>query len=235
MKNSYQKVNLPNETDKGYHKVLTLICEQIVDNYSKNEFTHLITNDKDYFYALNQNLKNLTDNSINAPISSERKFWNLNKKIFLVDLFSTEPEIAIEIPNNYWKYLSELMIDLLDRDCILLLKVIFHEKEFSFIHFVNLLFTRAIRGNKFYNLFKNKPDEYGKKLLWPITSHNLINLRDYMPIFHFAQIIVDIRVIESYIQMQELKIDEVIKKFPKTTKNFQKRGYLPLSRNEVRR
>ncbi len=112
---------------------------------------------------------------------NDRYFFSISKQLFLSYFYKKKPENMEVINEAYWSFATQKMEYALAENprLIHLMKLIYQEEKITPNVLLNLLFTTLCRTRAMFNKIIQKPDEWGKGLIWPFHESGLVKLEDW--------------------------------------------------------
>lgn len=157
----------------------------------------------------------------------ETQFWKMAWKL-LAAKCGLGPEVSLaEVPKGFGDVLVSKMLELINGRNYCILALMLHDRSsLKEDELMDLLFYHTIRNRQVYRLFREAPDEYGKSLISQSRTSHSLHLREFVSPEDYAMLKEALKVGELCRTIVEIPLDEVKEMFPKTYKNFKRRGFL---------
>ena len=152
----------------------------------------------------------------------DRLFFKNAIQIFESIVFNKKPD-NLEVYNDaFWVAATERIQQALDQNpkIILLMKLIYIDDEITEKILLNLLFSTICKTKSLFNKIIQKPDEWGKGLIWPFYESNLIKIEDWASQNAIKNIAESLNLEKLTRSFNEMPKDITFKEFPKTYKRI---------------
>ena len=152
-------------------------------------------------------------------------FFKNSIKIFESFAYKKKLENQEIYTDDFWIAAAERIYKALNQNpnVISLMKLIYIDDKISENNLLNLLFSTICKTQRLFNRITQKPDEWGKSLIWPFYESNLVKIENLASPNAIENMAKYLNIEELAKVFNEMQKDVTFKEFPKTHKRI--KGY----------